>query len=333
MRILLLGFGNVGKSLARLIQKESESIKSILKTDIRIVGIKDSKGFVFDEDGLKIEKIVQIKEKEGSVGQSTNLSYREIIDSCDPDVVVDTTPTNPYEGEPSFTYIRDALSMGKHVVTTNKGSIALGFHALNELAKRNNVRLKFSGTVGGGTPLLYFARTCAIADKIVSVCGVLNSTSNYVITLMEEKKLSMDEALKIAVEKGYAERESSNDINGNDSALKLVILANYLEIARISINDVSVLGIQNITKKDIERAERKRKRIRLIAYAGKKFYVSPVEIESENPLAVVGPMNSLCVKCKYSGEKFITGKGAGGTETAVTVLRDIISLHSESKNV
>lgn len=321
MRLLIVGFGNVGRSLAKLISEEEE-----YSGKIRVVCIADSKTQIVSNSGLDLTDVIRRKEERGTVGDESRAELKELIERCDPDIVVELTNTNPLDGEPGFSHIRDAIVSGRDVVTTNKGPIAIGFHALKELALRNRVQLRYSGTVGAGTPILDFGKTCSIGDKIVSIRGILNSTSNYVLSLMESKGLSMREAIDTARKEGYAEADVSMDISGKDSALKLVIIANHLLGTRITPEEVKTTGIEHIDLNAIKKALKKGKRIRLVANAGNDYTVSPQELDQSDALCVSGPMNSFCIECKYSGEKYIVGKGAGGKETAVAVLRDILSI-------
>ncbi len=321
MRLLIVGFGNVGRSLARLISKEEE-----YSGKIRVVCIADSKTQIVSNSGLDLADVIRRKEERGTVGDERRVELKELIERCDPDTVVELTNTNPVDGEPGFSHIRDAIVSGRDVVTANKGPIAIGFHALRELALRNRVQLRYSGTVGAGTPILDFGKTCSRGDKIMSIKGILNSTSNYVLSLMESKGVNMREAIDAARKEGYAEADVTMDISGRDSALKLVIIANHLLGTRITPEEVKTTGIEHIELNAIRKALKKGKRIRLVANAGSDYTVSPQELDESDPLCVSGPMNSFCIKCKYSGEKYVIGKGAGGMETAVAVLRDILSI-------
>jgi homoserine dehydrogenase len=326
LRILIVGFGNVGQSLAKLLIRKRGEMKKGKIPEIKVVGILDSKTQVIESEGVNIASALKRKEINGQVGIERRSDFNEILDSSDPDVVVELTRTNPVDGEPGFTHIKEALIARKDVVTANKGPIALGFHALRELASRNSVQLRFSGTVGAGTPILEFGKICATGDEILSLRAILNSTSNYILTMMERNNLNLEEALALSKERGYAEADSRMDISGKDTALKLVIVVNYLLGKRITLDEIYVKGIENIDNSSIRNAIGKKKRIRLVASSGKRYEVKPTELDVSDPLCVYGPMSAIHLRCRFSGDKYLVGPGAGGTETAIAVLRDILYL-------
>ena len=195
-----------------------------------------------------------------------------------------------------------------------------------ELSDYNNVMLRFSGTVGGGTPVLEFAKHCLKGDKITSFMGILNGTTNYILTKMAEG-LTFEESLKDAKVKGYAEAEVSLDINGDDAAAKLVIMANWIMGYKVTIKDVYKKGISDIKLEDIEDAIKKKKNIKLIAKCdANDLFVKPFLISKEDPICVNGTLNAVTFKSEHSGEQTIIGRGAGGTETASAILRDLIEI-------
>src|SRR3972149_4773504 len=188
----------------------------------------------------------------------------EIIHTLDADAIVEATPTNILDGEPAMSHIRGALKTGRHVVTANKGPIALAMPYLRSLAEERGVSLRFSGTVGGGTPMLDLARLGLRGDRITSIAGILNGTTNYVLTRMSEG-LESGEALQEAQRLGYAEADPTYDVKGIDSSIKLTILANWAMDARLSVSDVAVRGIEGIEGADAERAVEGGRALRLAA--------------------------------------------------------------------
>ena len=167
------------------------------------------------------------------------------------EVLIEATPTNFKTGEPGFSHMKAAFESRKHVVTCNKGPLAMAYYALHELARHNGVQLRFSGAVGGGTPVLDFGKTCSMGDELVGMRGILNGTCNYILTKMEEEGLPFDEALEGAQKAGYAETDPSLDIDGYDSAVKLVITANHLLLSKAGIRDVKVRGIRGISSQEV----------------------------------------------------------------------------------
>jgi homoserine dehydrogenase len=245
--------------------------------------------------------------------------------------VIEATSTNFRTGEPGLTHIKTALRLGSNVVTTNKGSLAKSFTSLIDLAQKHNANLKFSGAVGGALPILDFAKKCLIPEDILSMRGVLNGTTNYILWSMAEKHIELPQAIHKAQKLGYAEENIKYDLEGLDTSCKLVILANWIMNRKISLEDVETKGIQNITLKEILDAKRKGYLIRLIGSIKKKIKVRPERISTTDPLIVGSALNAVAIDSKYSGQHIIIGKGAGGIETASSIIKDIIGIIQEYK--
>lgn len=310
--------------------ERSEELRREEGLNIRIIGIADSGGAAVDEKGLNLEEMIKTKKKSGSVSSHSDygrlgLNVLDLLDELDVDVLVDATPTNLRDGEPSYTYIRKALTLRIHVVTVNKGPLALALPAFKELAQHKDVIFRFSGSVGGGLPVIEFARQCARGDKIIKVQGVLNGTTNYIISRMEDG-LEFDTALREAQEKGYAEKDPSLDIKGFDTAAKLVILANEVLGIKVTINDVNIKGIEELRKKEIDEAIQSGETYRLIGRVDGGLEVKPTRIKKEDPLAIRYSLNAVSFTTMNSGIHVILGRGAGGRETATAILRDLIEI-------
>ena len=331
MRIVLAGLGVVGRSLVELVSSRREDLMKKYGLNPRFVAVGDRSGVVINHAGIEPEKILESKKTKGRVVDVEDVEARvssilEALEEVDADVFIDATPTNIRDGEPSYTMIKKAILRGMDIVTVNKGPLALAFPALREFAERRGAILRFSGTVGGGMPVLEFARECSRADEIIKIEGVLNGTTNYILTKMEEEKLSFAEALREAQEKGYAERDPSLDVKGIDTACKLVILANAILGVKVTLSDVRVTGIEDVDTSMIEAASREGMVVRLIGRAGDGLEVRPTEIPAHDTLNVKEAMNAVRFSMRYSGKHTITGKGAGGYETATAILRDLIAI-------
>lgn len=328
MRIIVCGMGVVGQSFIKLLVSSSNSLYKNYGIKPRIVACIDSKGIAYSQTGLDLQKILKIKAKYGSVSKYSidKPNFDNYIENIDAEVLLELTPTNLNTAEPGLTHIISALRTKKNVITVNKGPLALSFPSLIELSDYNNVMLRFSGTVGGGTPVLEFAKHCLKGDKITSFTGILNGTTNYILTKMSEG-LSFDDALKDSKEKGYAEANPSLDINGDDAAAKLVIMANWIMGYKVTLKDVDKIGITNIDPRDIVYAANEKKSIKLIAKCDKEnLYVKPSKISKDDPIYVNGTLNAVTFQSEHSGEQTIIGKGAGGMETASSILRDLIEI-------
>ena len=332
MRIILCGFGVVGQSLAKLFESRSEDLYAKYGLKPRIVGVFDSKGSAVESSGLDLNKLVETKKKKGSVkfysDKKNNLSGLDLINNLEADVLIETTASNYKDAEPGMTHITTAMKQGMHVISVNKGPLALAFPSLMELATYNQVLLRFSGTVGGGTPILDYAKNSLQGERITSFAGILNGTTNYILTNMAEGK-SYNDALQDAKQKGYVEADESLDLDGLDAAAKLVILANWVMGMKVTLPDVNRTGIRNVTSDDVKKAAKNDSAIKLIASCNKELLVGPKEIPTDDPLCVNGTLNAIAFTSEHSGTQTIIGRGAGGIETASSILRDLLDIRKE----
>jgi len=332
MRILMVGFGVVGQSFAELIMNDAKKLDREYGLRPRIVGVVDKNGAALVPDGIEIPKLLESMRVSGTVKGDGSWEYHErasavdVISDTECEVVIETTPTELTKGEPGLSHIKAALGAGRHVVTTNKGPLAVAMPALIELAHHNDVIFKFSGTVGGGTPVLDFAKKCLEGSRIKSISGILNGTSNYILTKMSTEGTSMKDALAQAQKLGYAEADPTYDIGGFDTAGKLVITSNYILGTALSIKDVSITGITGVTPEDIQKAASRGNVIKLIGRVGGGAKVSPEEVPKVHPLNVSGTFNAILFETDSAGDITLVGKGAGGKETANAVLRDLIEI-------
>ncbi len=331
MRIILIGYGVVGQSLTNiLLRRRSETVKDY-GFNPKVVAIVDRGGAAINLKGLNLEKILALKKQKGTLAADhefghPKMSPLDVIESVEAEVIVEITPTNVKNGEPGLSHIKTAFKTGKHVVTTNKGPLALALPALTELADYNKVYLRFSGTVGGGTPVLELAKKCLLGDKIVAIRGILNGTTNYILTEMEEKRITFQQALEKAQKLGYAETDPSMDVDGIDPACKVVIMANWIMNKKFTLKDVDVHGIRGVTLQALEKAAKRGNTIKLVGSVDDSPKVAPTEISKHDPLCVSGVLNAVTFVSEFAGEETIIGRGAGGMETASAVLRDLLDI-------
>ena len=332
MRIILCGFGVVGQSLVKLFDSRSEDLYAKYGLKPRIVGVFDSKGSAVSSSGLELRKLVEVKKKFGTVKNyaetKNSWSGIEMLKNVEADVLIETTASNYKDAEPGMSHIITAMKKGMHVISVNKGPLALAFPSLMELATYNQVVFKFSGTVGGGTPILDYAKHSLRGERITSFAGILNGTTNYILSNMTTG-LSFEEALKDAKDKGYVEADESLDLDGLDAAAKLVILANWIMGMKVTLPDIDCTGIRKVTTDDIKKAAKSNCSIKLISSCNKKLIVEPKEISNNDPLCVNGTLNAIAFTSEHSGTQTIIGKGAGGTETASAILRDLLDIRKE----
>jgi homoserine dehydrogenase len=332
LRIILCGFGVVGQSLVKLFDSRSEDLYAKYGLKPRVVGVFDSKGSAVDPAGLNFNKLIDVKKKFGTVKNyadtKNSMSGMDMLKNVDADVLIETTASNYKDAEPGMTHITTAMKKGMHVISVNKGPLALAFPSLLELATYNQVMLKFSGTVGGGTPILDYAKNSLSGERITSFAGILNGTTNYILTNMGTG-VTYEEALKDAKDKGYVEADESLDLDGLDAAAKLVILANWIMGMKVTLPDIDCTGIRKVTVDDIKKAAKNNCAIKLIASCNKELIVGPKEVSNDDPLCVNGTLNAIAFTSEHSGTQTIIGKGAGGMETASSILRDLLDIRQE----
>lgn len=336
LRIILCGFGIVGQSFAKLLLSRSEDLYAKHGLKPRIVGVFDSKGSAASSAGIDLNRLLETKKKFGDIRRYHNKEKDsngiDMINGMEAEVLIETTPSNYKDAEPGMSHIVTAMKKGLHVITVNKGPLALAFPSLIELATYNQVQLRFSGTVGGGTPILDYAKNSLRGERIVSFQGILNGTTNYILTNMAGG-MTFKAALADAKKKGYVEADESLDIDGFDAAAKLVILANWIMDMKVTIKDIKRTGIRNVTADDIKKASDAKSAIKLIASSNKDLVVAPREIPKDDPLCVNGTLNAITFNSEHSGQQTIIGRGAGGIETASSILRDLLDIRQEMTKV
>ena len=259
--------------------------------------------------------------------EEANQFIHEIIASDEIHLVVETIG-----GKSDFVYnlCLAILNSGKHLVTANKALLAERGKAIFETAEVKNVKIGFEAAVCGAIPIIKTIQESFTGDKVLSVSGILNGTSNYILTNMQHDKLEFEEALKMAQANGYAEADPLLDVNGGDAAHKLILLIKLAFGVDVSKNDLYISGIEDITKEDIDFAGEIDARIKLICYAKKvngDIYatVRPMFVKNNNILSKVsGTTNAVRLNNKYSGTHLLVGKGAGSLETAMSIVSDIV---------
>lgn len=335
MRIILVGFGTVGQSLSRILARDKAWLVRNYGFEPQVTAIVDSRGSCRDDNGLNLELALKTKQKYGTVqrypgNNDRKMNSSQIISETEAEAVVECTPSNFESGEPGLTNIKQALAARRHVVTANKGPLALAMPALLELADHTGVQLRFSATVGAGTPFLTFASKCLPGEKILGIHGILNGTTNYILTRMSESSSSFRSALAEAKAKGYAETNPANDLEGLDTAAKIVIIANYVLKRGISLNELEITGISNITSERIEKARRSGARVKLIGrITDSETSVKAEDVELTDPVCVRDTFNALTFSTEHAGDMTLIGRGAGGEQTAGAIVRDLVDIRSK----
>jgi homoserine dehydrogenase len=332
MKVQLVGFGNVGKSLITLIKEKEKTLKS-LGVGLTVVSISDSKGTATDEKGLDLVKVLRHKDNRwmGFSKYVNGYTASEAIRNIKSDVVVELTPSTP-SGEPGLSHIRSALTRKKSVVTANKGPLVVAYSSLKKLAENNRVKLLYEATVAAHVPIFCLIDSCFRADEILGLQGILNATTNFIIGEMEKGR-DFQEALKYAIEAGWAETNYSDDVDGIDAARKLVILANSLFKDRAKLENVKVEGIRNVGPM-VEKAKELKRRVKLVCEISKRgtkheMRVEPRLVRPDDPLATVnGGHMGLKLMFKTSGQVFVSAQFCGLKQTAYAVLNDLTKVGS-----
>lgn len=341
-RLVLLGFGNVAQGLAKILIEKRAQLRRDFDFEYEIVGVADIvKGSVMNKGGLDLARLLSLASENRSLGDypagTKGLSSIETIKESDANVLVEATWTNLKDGEPGLTHIRTALNEGLHVVTTNKGPIALAYHELAALAHQRRHQLRFEGTVLSGTPAINLATEALAGAKVSSIRGILNGTTNYILGEMEDGR-TFDEALKRAQELGYAEAEPSGDVEAWDPAAKITILANVLMGGKVKLAEVRREGISGITAGDVREARLTGRRIKLVAKAYEekgqiKAQVVPERLPETDLLShVSGVLNALVLSTDVQPDITIIGPGAGGGSAGYALLSDLLALNRALSN-
>lgn len=341
-RLAMIGFGNVGQGLAQILQERGAALAQQHGVAFQIVAVSDLlKGSVYDPQGLDVAALLAAVGDGAGAGNGKPLAgvpaphhgwdALRTIGESNADIVLEMSYTDLETGEPALTHVRHALQNGKHVVTTNKGPTALHFPELQRLAQENGVTLGVEGTVMSGTPTLRLGMELLAGAGIRRVQGILNGTTNYILTQMEAGA-SYEEALAEAQEKGYAEADPSGDVEGHDAAGKVVILANLLLDLPLTMADVACEGITALTPQEIRAAQEAGERWKLIGMAartenGYEASVRPTRLPLSHPLASVsGATNAITYTTDLLGEVTLVGPGAGRVETGYALLGDMLAI-------
>ncbi|OGD22387.1 MAG: homoserine dehydrogenase [Candidatus Aminicenantes bacterium RBG_16_63_16] len=342
IKIALIGCGTVGRGLLEILETKRGQLKSAFDFDPKVVAISDlKKGSILVPDGIELDKLFALLDGGGRIDQyygegntAELLNPLDMIEQCDADIIAELTYTDIQTGEPATGYIKKALRSGMHVVTSNKGPAALHYKELSGLAKKNGLVFGIEGTVMSGTPVFSLAAAGLAGNEIREVKGILNGTTNFILTKMEQDNMAYADALKLAQQLGYAEADPTADVEGFDALAKIVILSNVLLGAEITPADVKRQGITALTGEQIQAAKAQGFRYKLIAQAQRKgpkvvASVVPQKLPLADPLAgVMGAQNALTFDTDLLGKVTIQGPGAGKLETGCAILADILSIHS-----
>lgn len=339
-RLNLIGFGVVGQGLAEILEQKREILKAKYGFEFVITAVSDKiKGSAYKPEGLEIRKLLTLattNHLDAYPQAITGWDAIKTIKEAEGDVVVEATYTDIKTGGEALGHIRTAFQVGKSVVTSNKGPIALAYKELSTMAKEKGLFLGFEGTVMSGTPVISLATKNLAGAKITGFEGIVNGTTNFILTRME-MGFEYAEALREAQRLGYAEAVPDADVEGWDAVAKVTILANLLLDADIKPSEVDRTGITCISLDHIKDAKSEGKRYKLMAQAfveeGKVCAsVMPRRIPLTDPLAaVMGATNAITFYTDLLEKVMIIGPGAGKKETGFAILSDLLAMHRMKK--
>lgn len=333
VKLALLGFGNVHRAFVALLHEKADRIQQDFDLKFLVVGIAThSHGIAINPSGINLEKAFAADDL-GTLHQAGPIHSTEaFIEAVPADIIFEGTWANPKDGQPATDYVRLALQSGKHVVTANKGPVAFAYKELKSLADEQNLGFLFESTIMDGVPVHLIARDGLHAADILGIRGVLNSTTNAILTRMEEGE-TFDDALKEMQEAGTAEANPSHDIDGWDAALKIVLLANVLMDADLRPTDLVPVGIRDVTPQDIQDAVEEGLTLKLVAevrYDENDELVAtvhPERVDPYDPLAWLDhSANAITIETDIIDAITITESPADPRATAYGMLVDAINI-------
>lgn len=338
-RVFVVGFGNIGTNVAELLHHNFSRIKEVYNTEFRIVGAVDTSGSAIAKDGLNLETLVNVKTRCRRISDFPTyglkkLSFSEGFDRVDTDILLELTSGDLFTGMPGIENMMMAINRGVHVVTTNKTSLARGFAYLNSAARKRGVEIKFGGAAHLTIPTVDFDAFEDLGLHITGVEALVNATSNFVLTAMSEG-LPMDEAIRKAQAIGLAERDPTIDLNGWDTACKMVILADSMLKAETTLEDVKVDGIANLTREEILSAKRTGYAVKAVGEVETKGTISIKSTTKKFPashfFATIDHSQKGMIFHTTAGDISIKTEQAGPRASALAIVRDMIDIAREEK--
>ena len=311
MRIAILGYGTIGQGVSDVIYNNRSRIESVIEEPIEIAHIFDR--HEHEEDPLS-DKITQ--------------SIEDILSDDEIDICIEALGGL----HPAFEYVSSLLQNGISVATSNKALVAEYGPKLFQMADSSGAIFRFEGAVGGGIPILHTLNNSLVFEEVEEIYGILNGTTNFILSKMLDLDMSYEEVLREAQEMGYAEKDPTDDVEGYDAARKIAILLSMATGKKCDYQSIETEGISGISESDMDYARRNGLKLRLLAQAKRdgeafKCKVSPVYISDESPLySVNDSFNAILVKTNSLGESMYYARGAGASPTASAVVSDLIEI-------
>lgn len=311
MKIAVMGYGTIGSGVVEVLKINSAKIAKRSGEPVEVKYILDLREFPGDP---MEDKIIH--------------DYKTIVEDPEIGIVVETMGGV----EPAYTFVRAMLEAGKQVTTSNKNLVAAKGAELIKIAREHGVNFQFEASVGGGIPIIRPLNKCLTADEIEEITGILNGTTNYMLTKMADEGADFDEVLKDAQEKGYAEKDPTADIEGHDPCRKIAILTSLVCGRQVDFEDIHCEGITKITATDMAYAKAMGRSIKLLASSrledgSYSCMVAPFMLPATHPLCGVnGVFNGIFVHGNVLGDAMFYGSGAGKLPTASAVIADVVDM-------
>jgi len=342
VRALLMGVGHVGRRVLELLIVKETRLREQMGLDVRLVGVADGGGAALCADGLDLQRVIDLKTAGHSVAAyprwgQPGVSALEMVRTANADVLLEASPASLSDGQPGLSCVEAALERGMHVVTANKAPLVLAFPRLMALAKAHGVRLQYDATVAGGLPAINLGQRDLALAQVERLEGILNLTTNYILTCMAQDGLSYAQALAQAQEAGHAEADPTLDVEGWDAANKLVILAHSVLGYPASRDQVQVTGIGAVTPEMLRQAAAQGKVIKPLAVAqregdGYRLMVGPVALPADHPMAQLkGKQMGLVYHTDISGSIAAAIVEETPQPTASAMLRDLVDICTSAR--
>lgn len=336
MRVAVIGYGGVGKAFIGLIAKKAAKLYNA-GYNFQINYILNSSGGIYNPQGINCKEVMEFSNNGGNIssypsGGSFGLDFSKLLKNNDVDVLIELTPTNKETGGAGMHHIKAALNLGINVITANKGPILLAYKELHEIAVRNNVQLAIGCTTGGALPAINAGIFDMAGSEILSIEGILNGTTNFILKEMEDNDFTYNEALRKAQKLGIAETDPSLDVEGFDTASKLLILTNVLMNESKTLKDIFIEGITNITPLDIKSAKEESKKYKLIgrSYKLNNELIMTVKLEKLDPNHALYNVDNKDKAVRFTsdtlGDLTVLGGASGVIPAAASILRDLINI-------
>lgn len=332
----MMGFGNVGRAVAELLLRRGDDVEREHGVSVSFVLVADRSGVAVDPNGLDLQALLDVKARAGGVaaypgGGRPGMAPLDALAEVEAGLLLEASPTSVHTGEPGLSYIRAAIGRGMHVVNANKGPLVVAYHELMGLAQERGVELRSAATIGAPTPTLEMMRYALHGARVEAIEAIPNGSTNYILTLMERGQ-SLDDGIAAAQAAGIAETDPTLDVDGWDSAAKILILANSLMGADVKLDDISVEGIGAVTTAELAQMREQELALKLLATAtggpdGLELSVAPTPLPLDHPLARLrNTAMGVVLHTDLIGDLVVSVEGDGPLGTAQSMLRDIVNI-------